>query len=70
MAFPTFNTEEELTPGVEVVANGRTDTLLADGGQRMTLTRRYTITSFDSALYTLPPFTPSRRQPALTMVLL
>lgn len=57
VAFPTFNTEEELTPGVEVVANGRTDTLLADGGQRMTLTRRYTITSFDSALYTLPPFT-------------
>ena len=57
VAFPTFNTEEELTPGVEVVANGRTDTLQADGGQRMTLTRRYTITSFDSAIYALGPLT-------------
>lgn len=54
--FPYYQPQEELTPGVEVVDNGRTDTTIIDGGRRVSLTRHYTITSFDSALYTLPPF--------------
>lgn len=54
--FPYYQPQEELTPGIEVVDNGRTDTVVIDGGRRVSLTRHYTITSFDSALYTLPPF--------------
>lgn len=54
--FPYFQPQQELTPGVEVVDNGRTDTTRINGGQRMELTRRYTITAWDSALYRLPPF--------------
>lgn len=54
--FPEYQQTQELTPGVEVVNNGRIDTLQTNGGKRMELTRRYTITSFDSALYSLPPF--------------
>ena len=56
VVFPHFNPQQELTPGVEVVNNGRIDTLRDNGGKRMILTRRYTITAFDSALYSLPPF--------------
>lgn len=56
--FPTFQAGQELTRGVEVVNNGRTDTLrLTNGGQTAQFERRYTITSFDSALYSIPPFT-------------
>lgn len=52
--FPFFQAQEVLTPGVEVVGCGRIDTLTASAG-RLSLCRRYTITSFDSALYRLPP---------------
>lgn len=54
--FPFFQSQQELTPGVEVVNNGKVDTLLTNNGKRMELTRRYTITAFDSALYQIPPF--------------
>lgn len=58
VTFPTFQTGQELTPGVEVVKNGRTDTLTTtNGGRSVLFERRYTITSFDSALYSIPPFT-------------
>lgn len=53
--FPQFAPTEELAPGVEVVSAGAVDTLVQSGGKRYELTRRYTITSFDSAVYTLPP---------------
>lgn len=55
--FPIFKEQQELTQGVEVVNNGKVDTTRTNAGKRLELTRRYTITSFDSALYTLPPFT-------------
>lgn len=57
VTFPSYESEEEITPGVEVVAQSGVDTLKLNGGKRVELTRRYTITSFDSALYTLPPVT-------------
>lgn len=53
--LPRFAESQQITPGVEVVENGPVDTLLTNEGKRMQLTRRYLITSFDSALYTLPP---------------
>lgn len=56
VVFPFFQPQQELTPGVEVVDNGRIDTVLTNNGKRMELTRRYTITAFDSALYQIPPF--------------
>lgn len=52
--FPHYNAQEQIAPGVEVVNNGRIDTLLTDGGRRMALTRRYTITAFDSMLVNIP----------------
>lgn len=56
VVFPTYQPTQEIMPGVEVVSNGRTDTLKLNDGKRIQLVRRYTITSFDSALYSLPPF--------------
>lgn len=56
VTFPTFTAGQQLTPGVEVVSNGHTDTLLTNQNRRIELTRYYTVTSFDSALYALPPF--------------
>lgn len=54
--FPYFQSQQELTRGVEVVNNGRIDTLFFKEGGRIELERKYTITSFDSALYQIPPF--------------
>lgn len=55
VSFPTFHRAQELIPGVEVLANGLVDTLRINSGRRWELTREYTLTSFDSALYTIPP---------------
>lgn len=54
--WPSFQPKQQLIKGVEVVNNGRVDTVMLNNGKRIDLTRRYTITSFDSALYALPPF--------------
>lgn len=54
--FPYFQPQQELTHGVEVVYNSQLDTLRLNDGKRIQLTRYYTITSFDSAVYKLPPF--------------
>ena len=40
---------------MEVIASGEPDTVYEAGGARMVLTKPYAITSFDSALYRLPP---------------
>lgn len=55
VTFPYYQPQEEIAPGVEVVYNGCIDTLRVDNNKRIELTRRYTITAFDSALYALPP---------------
>lgn len=52
--FPTYAASDTLTAGVEVVSCGSVDTTFLNDGKRLKLTRRYQITSFDSALYTLP----------------
>ena len=43
-----------LTPGVEIVEISRPDTVLLNDGKRWQITRDYTLTAFDSALYRLP----------------
>lgn len=47
--------KDTLVTGVEIVDVAKLDTQLLNRGKRMMLTREYTITSFDSALYFLPP---------------
>ncbi|MGN0257876.1 MAG: hypothetical protein ACI4CA_05860 [Bacteroides sp.] len=47
--------KDTLVTGVEIIDIAQPDTQLLNGGKRMMLTREYTITSFDSALYFLPP---------------
>jgi hypothetical protein len=54
--FPSFDSLQYVTPGVEVVSEGILDTNYINDDKRMTLTRKYILTSFDSALYYIPPF--------------
>jgi len=56
VTFPSYAPQQELTPGIEVVNNGRIDTTYVNDRKRVELTRRYTITAWDSALYQIPPF--------------
>lgn len=51
--FPLY--PDTLVQGVEVLDVAKCDTQLLNNGQRAVLTQEYTITSFDSALYYLPP---------------
>lgn len=48
--------KDTLTRGVEVLDIAKPDTQLLNGDKRWLITQEYTITSFDSALYYLPPF--------------
>lgn len=54
--FPSYSPQQQIVQEVEVVSNGSIDTLVLNNGKRLELTRRYTITSFDSAMYQIPPF--------------
>ena len=54
ISFPLF--PDTLVRGVEMVGNVEYDTLHLDEGKVQQITGTYTITSFDSALYSLPPF--------------
>jgi hypothetical protein len=47
--------KDTLVRGVEVLDVSKPDTQLLNGGKRALITQEYTITSFDSALYYLPP---------------
>lgn len=51
--FPVFT--DTLVRGVEILETARPDTQLLNDGKRTLITQEYTITSFDSALYYLPP---------------
>lgn len=51
--FPVY--PDTLVRGVEVLDVAKPDTQLLNNGQRAVVTQTYTITSFDSALYYLPP---------------
>lgn len=52
-SFPHFT--DTLVGGVEIVEVSEVDTQYLNDKQRLLLTQEYTITSFDSALYYLPP---------------
>lgn len=53
--WPRLDSLQQLVPGVEVAHVGAVDTAWLNERERMTLSRRYLLTSFDSALYYLPP---------------
>lgn len=50
--FPTY--VDTIVKGLEIIPPVRTDTQYVNNGQRMTVTRDYTITCFDSALIYIP----------------
>lgn len=51
--FPAY--KDTLVNGVEIIDIAKQDTQLLNGGKRMLISQEYTVTSFDSALYYLPP---------------
>ena len=53
--FPVLK-EKEIVPGLEVVEESGIDTVLINDGNRLQLTKSYTVTAFDSAFFYLPPF--------------
>jgi len=53
--WPKYDSLQQIVRGVEVVRVEPIDTLWINNQKRMTLSRRYVLTSFDSALYYLPP---------------
>ena len=55
--FAHYDSLQQMIPGVEVLKISEPDTQLLNDGKRMVLTRRYLVTSFDSALYYIPPMT-------------
>lgn len=54
LRMPVFH--DTIVRGVEVLDIAKPDTQLLNNGKRMLVNQEYTITSFDSALYYLPPF--------------
>lgn len=54
LRFPVFN--DTIIRGVEVVDASKVDTVFVNDGKRISVTQDYVITSFDSALYYIPPF--------------
>ena len=52
--WPELKAEQYLTPGVELVQLGKTDTTVIDDGF-LCISRTYTLTSFDENLYYIPP---------------
>lgn len=54
LRFPVFN--DTIVHGVELVETPSADTVFLNDGKRLTVTQHYLVTSFDSALYYLPPF--------------
>lgn len=54
LQLPVFS--DTIVRGVEIVDIAKPDTQYLNDRQRMLITQEYTVTSFDSALYYLPPF--------------
>lgn len=55
LTMPRIGAGDMLTPGVEVVEVSKADTQRLDEGARRLVSQSYVVTSFDSALYYLPP---------------
>lgn len=56
LKMPVLKEGDLLTAGVEVVAVAPQDTQQLNDGERIWVSQQYTITSFDTAFYSLPPF--------------
>ncbi len=54
ISFPVFN--DTIVDKLEIVPPIETDTQYIDHKKRMSVTRSYTVTSFDSAFFYIPPF--------------
>ncbi len=54
IVFPLL--KDTLALGVELIDRPTCDTVFLNDGKRLEVTQTYTITSFDSALYYIPPF--------------
>ena len=52
--LPIF--EKEIVDGIEIVEKLPNDTQMLNDGKRLLITEEYIVTSFDSALYTIPAF--------------
>lgn len=53
--MPAIQPGQQLTQNVEVVAMSPVDTTYLNDGARLQLTRKYTVTAWDSSLYYIPP---------------
>ena len=53
--FPSYNKDKELVKGLEVVKHSNVDTTYLNDSKRVKLSRRYTVTAFDSAFFSIPP---------------
>ena len=53
--FMHYDSLQQMIPGLEVLSVSEPDTELLNDGKRMVLTQKYVVTSFDSALYYIPP---------------
>ena len=53
--FPSYNKEKELVKGLEVVNHSNVDTAYLNNNKRVKLSRKYTVTAFDSAFFSIPP---------------
>lgn len=54
IVLPNF--DKELIEGIEIVHKSQPDTQYLNDRKRMEITEVYTVTSFDSSLYVIPPF--------------
>lgn len=53
--FVHYDSMQQIIPGLEFLQTVGPDTEMINGGKRMVLTQKYIVTSFDSALYYIPP---------------
>lgn len=53
--LPHYDSLQQIVPGLEYVCSQPVDTDIVNDGRRMVLTQKFFITSFDTALYSIPP---------------
>ncbi len=54
LVLPTY--DDILIEGVEIIDKAHPDTQYLNDGKRLSIVQEYTVTSFDTALYVIPPF--------------
>lgn len=54
--FPLYDSLQHIVPGIEVLNSSEYDSVLINDGKRVMYSRKYLLTSFDTALYYIPPF--------------